>query len=71
MSYASQYPVRCTHPGCTAQHPSSKWGDIRAADAGWYHAKDDTAYCPDHVPGWVREWRAKQAPNRKSPRHPG
>lgn len=61
MSHATEYPTQCTHQGCTAEHPAGKWGDIRAAEAGWFHKKDGTAYCPKHVPQWVTDWRARQA----------
>ena len=59
MSHAASHPVKCADPSCSAWHPSGKWGNIRAADAGWFHAKDGTAYCPKHIPKWVRKWRAR------------
>jgi hypothetical protein len=59
MSHASDNPVRCADTSCAAQHPSGKWGNIKAAADGWFHAKDGTAYCPSHVPKWVRTWRAR------------
>lgn len=43
-------PVRCDHPGCDATHPAGKWGNIRAQTDGWFHTKDEKAYCPKHVP---------------------
>lgn len=59
MSYASDNPVRCADPSCAAQHPAGVLGTMRATTAGWHHAKDGTAYCPNHVPKWVRTWRAR------------
>lgn len=61
MSHATSHPVGCVHPGCEATHPSGKWGDIRAAETGWFHSKSGDAYCPRHVPQWVAKWRARQA----------
>lgn len=64
MSYASEHPVFCAvrDKGCTASHPSGRWGTIAADSAGWFHSKaEECAYCPEHVPDWVPAWRAKQA----------
>jgi hypothetical protein len=36
------------------------WAKIRAHSDGWFFSKDGTAWCPDHNPEWVAEWRAKQ-----------
>lgn len=61
MSHATEPPTGCAHPGCDANHPAGKWGDIRAAEKGWFHSKSGDAYCPKHVPQWVAKWRARQA----------
>lgn len=64
MSYARENPVFCARrdDGCTASHPSGKWGTMAADKAGWFHSKaEECAYCPEHVPDWVSGWRAKQA----------
>ncbi len=61
MSHATSHPARCAHPGCTANHPASKWADIRAASEGWYQARDGRQYCRLHVPAWVPAWRARKA----------
>jgi len=63
VSRAVQSPVRCarTHLGCTASFPGSKFGAIRAGDAGWFFSRQEhAAYCPDHTPDWVPAWRARQ-----------
>jgi hypothetical protein len=51
--------VHCSAEGCPASHGNHRWGRIKA-DA-WFHQKDGKAWCPDHIPPWVAEWRAKQA----------
>lgn len=59
MSHAASHPVRCADPSCSAQHPGSKWGNIRAASDGWFESQDGKSYCPKHVPKWVKRWRDK------------
>jgi hypothetical protein len=60
MSHAASYPVHCANEQCTEQHPSGKWGTIRADETGWFHALNGEAYCPKHVPLWVPQWRARK-----------
>jgi hypothetical protein len=64
MSYAGEHPVTCTRQadlGCPASFPGSKHDAIAAAEAGWFFSfKDDAAYCPEHVPGWVPGWRERK-----------
>ena len=66
MSYASDHPVRCAEKknGCPASHPGSRFDNSKADKAGWFHGKDGTAYCPDHLPDWVGPWRERQAKNK-------
>ena len=59
MSYAQANPVRCAVSSCPATHPGGKWGNIRAATAGWFESRDGQSYCPKHVPEWVKTWREK------------
>jgi len=62
VSFATEHPVRCTHPECPATHPNSKWHAIRAAEEGWFEPKDGSGpRCPRHAPSWVRGWRARKA----------
>jgi hypothetical protein len=64
MSHATENPVFCARrdDGCTASHPSGKWGTMAADKAGWFHSKaEECAWCPEHLPDWVPAWRAKQA----------
>lgn len=51
--------VQCCE--CNTTFPGSKWGAIRASEAGWFFGRDGVRYCPAHVPAWVEPWRAKQA----------
>lgn len=64
MSHASDNPVFCVRKpeGCPASHPGSRWDAMKADREGWFHSRaEEAAYCPEHVPGWVPAWRAKQA----------
>jgi hypothetical protein len=64
VSYAAEHPVACCRSidlGCKQEHPGGKWGAIKANEAGWFHDKAGVGFCPEHVPGWVGPWRAKQA----------
>ena len=58
MSHASEHPVKCEK--CSATHPGSKFDNIRADAAGWYHKKNSTAYCPEHIPEYVKRIRRQQ-----------
>ena len=61
--------VRCAEPGCEATVKDHAWGKIKAD--GWFFTKTGEAWCPDHNPEWVAEWRARQmrlAEQRKAKR---
>ena len=51
--------ISCSHGGCDQQRPDHQWGS-RGKYSGWFVQKDGTSWCPDHVPDWVEEWRAKR-----------
>jgi hypothetical protein len=60
MSYAE--PGRCARPECPRTYQGHKWGRIKAGEEGWFFPRDSgEAYCPDHLPPWVQEWRARKA----------
>lgn len=52
--------AQCRHETCEAEFKDHRWGRIKAHDAGWFEQKDGTAWCPEHNPPWVAEWRASQ-----------
>lgn len=54
--------VECAEPECTARYKNHRWGRIKADD--WFHQKDGTSWCPEHIPEWVEEWRAKHDSNQ-------
>jgi hypothetical protein len=27
---------------------------------GWYFSKDGVAFCPTHIPSWLKKWREKR-----------
>lgn len=50
----------CSHPGCTQAVLNHRWAHLRAQTDGWFFQRNNTAWCPDHVPDWVPAWRAKR-----------
>lgn len=69
MSRAQDNPVFCSEQpkGCGASVPGSKWDQVKAANEGWFFAKDGTAYCPAHVPDWVAGWRENRKRKMAAP----
>lgn len=57
--------ITCSEEGCNNSFVDHKWGNHDAYKAGWFVMKDGTAYCFDHNPPWVAEWRAKQKGKKK------
>lgn len=61
--------IICDRPGCGRSIKSHQWGGRNAANKGedWFMQKalpngePGPAWCPDHHPEWVAEWRAKRA----------
>ena len=52
--------AHCSVEGCEAWfRDSGYWAHIKAQNLGWFFMKDETKYCPDHVPDWVPAWRLK------------
>lgn len=47
--------MRCVD--CEAEAADHKWGRIKAGEAGWFFTRDGKAYCPSHIPEWVKKWR--------------
>lgn len=52
--------IVCDHPGCTDQFKLTHWDSIAASDKGWFQKLNGEAWCPEHIPSWVAEWRAKK-----------
>jgi hypothetical protein len=50
----------CSSPSCAASHKTSRWDAIRADREGWFHQNNGSAWCLDHNPPWLAEWRAKK-----------
>lgn len=53
--------THCAFITCICSFPDHRWGAIRAFNEGWFVEKNGTAWCPDHVPEWVADWRARRA----------
>jgi hypothetical protein len=57
------YPIKeilCSGEGCVNTYRPHYWGSREAARRGWFLQRDKTAWCPDHIPSWVSEWRQRQ-----------
>ena len=55
--------IMCEDKKCPNTIPNHKWGKIKAQTEGWFFSKRaleaDKAYCPDHLPAWLQDWRTK------------
>jgi hypothetical protein len=57
MGYSVSVIV-CSEPTCTASVKNHRWGKTKAT--GWFFSRTGTEnWCPEHLPDWVIEWRAK------------
>lgn len=61
----------CAEPGCVNTHKQDRCNTTKAQYEGWFFQKDGTAWCPEHTPEWVAEWREnrrkKDGNNRSRP----
>lgn len=53
-------PQKCTKEECPKTYMPHHWGTKEAGRAGWFLQRNGDAWCPDHTPDWVDEWRAKK-----------
>lgn len=53
--------IGCYTLGCVETIENHAWARTRASAAGWYFAISGAAYCPEHKPAWVNEWRRRKA----------
>lgn len=56
-------PQQCAQVGCEETFMPHHWGNIRAQNDGWFLQKNGDAWCPDHIPEWVAEWRQRTQKN--------
>jgi hypothetical protein len=55
--------IRCAsaRPCCHNHIVDNKFARIRAGEAGWFFSRrTGKAFCPEHVPEWVKPWRGKK-----------
>lgn len=50
----------CTTTGCVKFYTNHKFGKMKASREGWYFGRNGDAWCKEHVPGWVSEWRERK-----------
>ena len=53
--------IHCDHLECTASFKTSYWASIHAYSDGWFVKRNGEAYCPEHQPPWLAEWRERKA----------
>ncbi len=59
MGHETTYK-QCAEPGCEAAHAEHYHGKVQAQLDGWFMQRNGDAWCPEHNPPWVEEWRARQ-----------
>lgn len=50
-------PKKCKHEGCTKAYANNAYGQAAAYREGWFMSRKGEAWCSEHVPDWVKEWR--------------
>lgn len=55
------YKAACRKTNCQNDYFPDKWGKMEATRKGWFIHRNGSAWCPDHIPDWVVEWREKKA----------
>lgn len=51
--------IHCDEPDCLKTVKNHQWGKTKAE--GWFFTRDGKlAYCPEHEPVFVKDWRAKK-----------
>lgn len=60
MSISEDYTyIFCDGDGCDAKIKNHAWRKIKASS--WFFSKDnERAYCPNHLPEWIVEFRRKK-----------
>lgn len=53
--------IKCRFPDCSNTVEGNRWAKTKAHEKGWMFQKNGKNWCPEHLPDWVVEWRAKQA----------
>ena len=60
MRVPGDYDHVCAHEGCEESVNNHYHARAAAHEAGWFQQKDGTFWCPEHVPEWVADWRARK-----------
>ena len=49
----------CKEETCPRGYTDTAIGKAAAVREGWYIGRNNHAYCPNHVPEWVEQWRKR------------
>lgn len=55
-------PIKCANPSCNNTMGSHALAVIKTS--GWFHQRDGTSWCPEHIPEWVAKWREDKAESK-------
>jgi hypothetical protein len=50
----------CTAADCQNEYKKHRWGKMQAVDDGWFIQRNGQAWCPEHIPLWVIQWRIRK-----------
>lgn len=60
LEHESSGTRSCSRGECPKFFPDHRWGAMAADREGWFMQRNGKAWCPDHNPDWVAEWRASK-----------
>ncbi|AUG29577.1 hypothetical protein HMPREF1529_02351 [Microbacterium sp. oral taxon 186 str. F0373] len=52
---------QCSADACVATIADERWAMTKS---DWFFQRNGAAFCPDHLPEWVPEWRARRGFSR-------
>lgn len=52
--------IKCDGLMCDKQFKNNYWASVKEGKDWFIPKNDNLAFCPDHLPSWVQEWRSKK-----------
>ena len=50
--------IICSYSGCPSEVKNNRWAKIKSE---WFFQMNGEAWCTEHIPDWVEDWRAKRS----------